>query len=195
MIRCECRQVSDCVKSQLIFGTYLEPDLLLEKFDARGPASRQAKELAVKFIPYPHGFITLWGSNGNGKSTYLKAITNECIGRAIGSLYITAYDLMEYIKAGFGKDFGADDRILQVANFKVLCIDELTQVRWTDYVAEAMQTILDRRYQMRETKGTVIAMDENPADTLHPRLVSRLKSGTVINITESDLRPAMKTLF
>ena len=132
-------------------------------------------------------FLSFWGSNGTGKTTALMAITNELISKGVPALYVTAADLMEYIKAGIGQLYGPDERVAKVSEVGVLCLDELSQVKMTEYVAEKIETIIDRRY--RYERRTVVALDQNPDEVLSPRMVSRLRSGVYFGVDGPDLRP------
>jgi len=147
------------------------------------------KAAASAFVENPSSYLSIWGTNGNGKSLTAKAITCELIRRGTATIYVTAHDMMAYVKAGIENDFSVDDRVSKLASVEVLCVDELTQVRWTDFVTEKIETILDRRYAAR--LGTVLVMDENPTQELHRRLVSRMKSGTIIENNDKDMRPLL----
>ena len=72
----------------------------------------------------------------------------------------------------------------------VLALDELTQTRWTEWVTDQLGTLIDRRYRLGE-RGTILVMDEPPANVLHPRLISRMREGIVIRNSDTDMRQAL----
>jgi len=152
-------------------------------------AAQSMKNAAADFIANPVSFLTIWGTNGTGKSMTGQAIINECIKNKMASVYVTGSDAMAYIKDGIGKNFNVNDRVDKLSFLPILCLDELTQLRWTDFVSEHMETIIDRRYAGK--LGTILIMDESPADKLHARVVSRMNSGTVIHNQDKDMRPLL----
>lgn len=184
--RCTCRVAEDCIEFQKRHGTRLQ-NVSISDIKDRGTDSRLMIYKARKFISEPRGFLTIWGSNGNGKTMTLMAIANHTIDRSRGTLYITGADLVNYIKAGIGLLFGPDERVNLVSEIPILCLDELAGAHMSEWIGEKIETIIDRRYQAG--LGTVIAMDEDPALKLHNRVVSRLKTGPIVSIFESDMRP------
>ena len=151
-------------------------------------------EIGHLFIKSPVGFITVFGdarngksANGNGKTTWAQALVNECIARGVSALYVTASDLMEYVNGGIGSN-DVDERMAVLVSSSVLVIDELTQVRWSEWVEDKLTSIIDRRYKLSHERGTLLIMDENPKDKLHPRIVSRMREGIVIPNSDNDMR-------
>lgn len=141
------------------------------------------------FIDHPVTFLTFWGVNGTGKSTALQGIANHFIAGGLQAIYITASDAASYIKAGIGKDFNPDDRVAWLSTVPVLCLDEITQAYMGDWIKDHFGSIVDRRYKGH--LGTVLAMDEDPAEKLPRRILSRMMTGPVIQIDESDMRPLL----
>jgi len=188
MIRCECKAIDDLSELQKMLGSPIDKVTLGNILD-QGIGSQKMKGAAAEFVGSHSGYLTIWGTNGNGKTLTLQAIANECITLGVATVYVTASDLMQYIKDGIGKDFGVEDRVIKMATIPVLCIDELTQVNWTEFVSEKIETILDRRYAGR--LGTVLAMDENPEHTLHRRVISRMSSGVIVENNDRDMRPLL----
>ena len=192
LIRCECQERRDLDRFQQQIGRPLPP-VTLDDLIPRGEGSRQMIRAAQAFIAQPAGMLTLLGRNGTGKTTCAQAIANALrdSGRAV--LYITAYDMLAYVKAGIGMDFNADDRLRKLAGIPVLLIDELAQVNLTGYVAEKIEWLVDRRYSDRAP--TVLVMDMRPDEVLHPRLVSRIRSGVVVWNNDMDMRPLLGEVY
>ena len=190
MIRCQCRQLADARHWQQLHGSPMMGVTLVDVM-VRGEQSSEMKQVAGEFINQRQGYLTIWGTNGNGKSTTLQSIANECMAAGIAALYVTAFDLMEYVKDGFDKDVSADDRIRQLGEIPVLCVDELLGFEWSKYDSKMLGVLLDRRYAYRHELGTVVAMDKNPRKHLENRISSRLASGRVVYIEETDMRPLL----
>ena len=201
-IACECRTQSNAQHLQDSFGSVLNKRLRLDDFKVRGDGSKEMARVGKDFIAKPVGMVTVYGSkiaeyssssaNGNGKSTWAQAVVNECILRGVSALYVTASDLMGYINAGIKDDkFGVEARIDKLANIPLLIVDEMTQVRWTEWVEDKLSTLVNRRYARDEELGSVYVMDEDPKRVLHKRIVSRFFEGIVIRNADADMRPSV----
>jgi DNA replication protein DnaC len=182
---CVCRQKQIVTHMQTTVGSELLP-VRFNDIEERGEGSRRMKQAAQLFIHGNITSLTIYGTNGNGKTTTLMAIANALLDNQVGALYITAADAMAYIKGGIGLDFNDFDRMEKLIAVPVLLLDELTQVVWTPYVTEKLETVLDRRY--RGNKPIAMAMDQDPEDVLSPRFASRMRSGAYIKISEPDMR-------
>jgi DNA replication protein DnaC len=148
------------------------------------------KEAAVAFLSSPIAPLTIHGTNGNGKSTCLQALTNECLGTGYTALYMSAADMMEFLKAGIGdEDYDVESRLNVLSTIPVLCIDEISGMNFTDWVQEKFGVLIDRRYRL--SLGTVLAMDEEPEQILHRRVMSRLQEGTIVVNKDPDMRPLL----
>jgi DNA replication protein DnaC len=186
MIRCKCKRIDDIDHLQRVKGSPIL-SRSVEDFQERSPVSKQIKAHARKFIEQPAGMFTIWGINGSGKTTLLMGIAQDLRKKGIKALYIRTADLLSYIKAGIDMPWSPDDRIGEISDIPVLCLDELTQAFKGEWTSERLERIIDNRYLAGS--GTVLAMDEDPANRLHPRIVSRINSGPVVEIDDSDLRP------
>lgn len=192
LFRCPCKQAEDAQALQSRLGTPTKPVTLANLID-RGPDSRAMKQAAAQFVSGSLTFLTIWGNNGTGKTTALMAVTNEIIAQGKACIYVTAADAMTWIKDGIGDDYSAEGRVDTLAAVPALCLDELTQVNWTDYVTEKLETILDRRY--RAELQTAMAMDQDPQDVLSTRFASRMQAGAYLKIGEIDMRPKAREMF
>lgn len=181
--RCKVGEITTGVQDKIGSDYY---DITLANFMTNNETTTEMLKTARAFVNNAIPTYCVYGSNGSGKTTILSAITNEFIKHGIQTLYVTAYDAMEYIKAGINHDFGTDERISKIISVPVLCMDELTQVRWTEYNQETLEAILDRR--IRVSRSTAVAMDQDPDEVLSPRIASRFKLGAYIHIKGSDWR-------
>jgi len=197
LILCACQQKRISERLQMTMGTKFNKQKMFADVLERGAGSRAMKRAALVFVETPFGFLTIFGmtvvgtpssANGNGKTTCLQAIVNECVERGIASVYLTASDMIEFLKAGIGdEDYDVESRLGVLSGIPVLCIDELSQPSWTDWVEDKMSTLINRRYS--GDVGTVLALDNNPATFLHRRIYSRLQEGVLIQNSDPDMRP------
>jgi len=160
----------------------------------RGNGSRAMKTALAEFSkgtldgPYT-GFLTIWGTNGNGKSTALMAAVNEALELMIPSVYLTADELIDYLKAGIQDKQDVQSRFMLLVEVDVLAIDELSLVPRTDWNMNKLQRLIDQRY--RAGKGTLFAMDTDPEKYLERRAFSRLQTGIIVKNTDADMRPSI----
>lgn len=158
-------------------------------------------EAAKHFVQEPYGILTIHGGTGNAKTTALQGIVNELVSMRVQAVYITAFDLIGYIRAAFssnGKEVINDDahaRLKKLESVRVLCVDEMDKVKWSDWVQEQLTDLVDVRYRLGLglEAGTVIAMNASP-DILPAWMFSRLADGrnVMIENKDADVRPGME---
>jgi len=199
--RCGCKRLEDMARLQRLSGlTASEQAVRLSDVVAAGAGTKAMVEAARGFIQNPVGFLTLHGTTGNAKTTVLQGVVNELVAGGMEAVYVTAFDLLGYIRKAFNanKDvvnLDAHDRLRRFSAVRVLCIDELDKVRWTEFVEEQITDLIDARYRLGLdwSVGTVIAMNANP-ETLPPWIYSRLRDGrnVMVENTDADVRPGME---
>jgi hypothetical protein len=131
----------------------------------------------------------------------LQAVVNAMLDQNIEAVYVTAFDLISYIRSAFFQDrhtkildvidTDAYQRLQRFERVKVLALDEFDKVKVTDWVRDQLTDLIDRRARMAEDGkgGTLIAMND-PLDLL-PWIASRLKRYTIIHNTDEDMRPVL----
>ena len=133
------------------FGSLFSSNVRMANFQVRGDGSKRMKSEGIRFIENPNFMITVYGYNGNGKTTWAQAIVNECIEDGLVAVYITASDAIAYLKKGIGNDdHDVDARLNSLTDVPALVLDELTQPRWTEWVEDQLTTLIDRRYRLDE---------------------------------------------
>jgi DNA replication protein DnaC len=149
--------------------------------------------------------LTIWGTNGNGKSDGLIAMVNEFLDRGIPALYVPSYDLLNWLQDAFNskgevKDESMFARLERVKFIRVLAVDEFQGIKVTDWRLEQLRNIVDRRWRdgVDGKSFSLFAMNEDPA-SLEPRIWSRLRDGRnvssgspVIENNDSDMRPLLR---
>ena len=204
LIRCGCKAREDAERLNRLSGlNATERNIKLDDIvtDQLTDTARMV-EACRKFIAKPEGIITIHGGTGNGKTMVLQACINAMLGQNVEAVYVTAFDLISFIRAAFTQDKrtkvvdviddNAYSRLQKFERVKVLAIDEFDKVKVTDWVLEQLTDLIDRRYRMAEDGqgGTLIAMNDHP-DELAPWIKSRLKRYTVIHNADEDMRPEL----
>jgi DNA replication protein DnaC len=165
-----------------------------------GSGTARMVTAARNFVARPAGFLTVYGSTGNAKTAVMHGIVNELVNQSVEAVYVTAYDVIGWIRAAFDKqhevvDDTAHDRLKQLERVRVLCLDELDKIKWSDWVEEQITDLIDARYRLGLDweVGTVVAMNAAPS-TLPPWIYSRLRDGrnVMIENKDADVRPGME---
>ena len=200
-IRCGCKRAEDVARLQRLSGlTASEQAVRLDDIVAAGSGTKAMVSAAREFVKNPYGFLTIHGTTGNAKTTVLQGVVNELVDGGVEAVYVTAFDLLGYIRKAFNasKDIvnlDAHDRLKRLEVVRVLCIDELDKVRWTEFVEEQITDLIDARYRLGIdfSVGTVIAMNADP-ETLPSWIYRRLRDGRnkIVKNADPDVRPNME---
>lgn len=187
LVPCECQARALAERYQKLVGYALKPARFTDLDTRNRPGTAHMVAAARQFA---EGWLTIWGTNGTGKSVALRAIACECLENGRAALYAPLQVLVDWLKVGIEHpDFPTAARADILASVPVLLADELTGAHWSDWVATQVETILDRRYSAG--LATVLAMDEDPEGRLHPRLLSRIRESVVIHNADADYRAAI----
>jgi DNA replication protein DnaC len=157
------------------------------------PGAQAMKEAGQQFIANPRGFLSVYGPCGNAKTVLLQAITNACLDNGIEARYLTAHELLDYLKEAFDPRVMETDigRIHRLASIPVLVIDELDKARNTEYAADMQQHLINERYRNAQTLGTVFAWNGTLNTLPWPAVVSRITEFVHIENGDVDLRPIL----
>jgi len=197
LIRCACKGPEDAKRLQHLSGlTDSERMIRLDAIETDGrPGTRRMVEVCKNFTTNPYGIITLWGGSGNAKTMALQAVVNEFVSQNREAVYITAFDLISYIRSSFNRerevvDDNAYSRLLMFERVKMLAIDEFDKVRVTDWVQEQLTDLIDRRYRVAldGKSGTIVAMNDDPRG-LPAWMYSRLAQNLIVHNDDNDMRP------
>jgi len=200
LVRCSCKANEDAVRLQRLSGlTDAERMLRLGDIKTDGRPMTQAMVQACgDFLLSPFGFLTIHGTSGNAKSVALQASVNALVSIGVEAVYITAFDLISYIREAFNekreiKSESAYDRIVRFGTVSFLAIDELDKINVTQWVQEQLTDLIDRRYRLGQDgrAGTMIAMNGDPQD-LPMWIYSRMSQGVIVRNDDPDLRPYLR---
>lgn len=165
---------------------------------ARYVAEQAAAVGAVKaFIKRPHGWLTLAGGYGVGKTALIYAALNHLSDRGIHGRYLMMPDLLDDLRSALRHDdqtYAA--KLRRVATAPVLAIDELDKVRDSEFVDDVLHAVFLHRYQQRNQLGTLIGYNVDGAAHIPAFLHSRIHDSRfqVVQMTGPDLRPQANEL-
>lgn len=210
MVRCGCKAVEDSEKLRAVAG--LTPGELMVTWDdiLTGNGRNGTQEMVgtcKRFLQSPGGILTIWGTSGNGKSMVLPASMNSMLGRGIPSVYVVAFDLINWIRKAYSeternvKDEDAYSRLVRFEKVPFLALDELDKIfPLSAWEAKQITDLIDTRYRwgMDDRMWTILTMNRDPFEVFEdfPHILSRLKDGRnmIIQNTDEDMRPGMRRL-
>lgn len=141
----------------------------------RGDGRKAAWSAAKRFTRRPkdpQGWLTVWGNFGVGKTYVLASVVNEFRRHQTAGIYVVAPDLLDRLRQAYEPDApqAFDALFAQVRDVPVLALDELGQVKMTDWAVEKLFLLLDHRYREAHRLATVIAthLEPDPATTQWP---------------------------
>lgn len=149
------------------------------------------------FIKNPIGLMVFAGKNGNGKSFVAKKIYNSCVTVKLPyydwdqAIFIKQADLNSlWFKkiAEYGNTLYFAE---QISKTKLLIIDDIGTCKPTEGFMDFLYTIADKRYENRQSSGTIITSNLN-AMTMREKFgdafVSRIASGKCFRFEGCDRR-------
>ena len=198
--RCTCKAQEDAERLQRLSGlTEQERNVRLANIIVNGrPDTMAMVKACADFLIERYGFLTIHGTSGNAKTLALQACVNALVDVGVEAVYITAFDLISYIREAFNddhkvKDDSAYGRIVRFGTVAFLAVDEFDKVKMSPWVIEQMTDLIDRRYRLGQNHeaGTMIAMNGSPEE-LPAWIYSRMSQGTIIRNNDPDLRKYLK---
>jgi len=148
-----------------------------------GAGFRAAFDAARTFAAEPKGWLVIVGPSGSGKTHLGAAIANERLKQGKPVLYITAADLLDHLRAGFGAEsqLRYDEFFDQVRNVPLLVLDDLGVQSSTAWAKEKLDQLLNHRYTRRLP---TVVLSIVPVDELDDRLRTRLRDTTLCQVFE-----------
>ena len=134
------------------------------------PANRAAFASAFRaardFAADPLGWITFVGPSGSGKTYLAAAIANERIDNGEVALFVTATDLLDYLRGGFDDDgeMGFVDLLDQVRQAELLVLDDLPARPASPWGQERLFQLLAWRHSQRLPTVITVRGDPNRMD-------------------------------
>lgn len=162
------------------------------------PGRQAARRAARSFCKTPRGWLTVWGSYGVGKTFVLASIVNEMRRQEKAAMYVVAPDLLDALRETYNPSNpdAFNPYFDKVRNIPILALDELGQVRMTEWALEKLFQLLDYRLRHAPTLGTVISLHFEPRPETAPAgwpekalaILSRAFESNVIHMTGGDVR-------
>ena len=180
----------------------IEPLMLermtLETFDVRGnnPRADQrasleaAYQAAKNFAVDPHGWLTLFGGTGAGKTHLAVAIAGEQLKKGQPVFFAFVPKLLDYLRYTYSPDSRVTyDRLFdEVMNTELLVLDDLGKERSNPWAVEKLYQIIVHRHNAR--LPTVVTSMMEFDDELDP-ITSRVQDpwvGQLIRMDAPDYR-------
>ncbi|HQA69570.1 MAG TPA: ATP-binding protein, partial [Aggregatilineales bacterium] len=112
---------------------------------------RGAYQRALEFAENPEGLLIFTGGYGCGKTHLAAAIANERLERGDKVLFVTAPDLLDHLRTGFGseEDEGYNERFEEVRDVPLLVLDDLGIESPTPWATEKLYQLLNYRYNAK----------------------------------------------
>ena len=167
-------------------------------FDYRShPSLQEAAEAASAFAADPRGWLVLSGPVGCGKTHLAAAIKNERDGHDLQTLFKTAPDLLDYLRATYAPDSHVtyDRGFDAIRNAEVLILDDYGAHSSTPWAEEKLFQLLNYRFNAR--LATVITTNQpldriasgSGAPTQELRILSRLLDEDLSRVCEITAPP------
>lgn len=139
----------------------------------------------------PHGFVTLSGPPGRGKSTVMACAYNEALAARLPALYVSIADLCDRLRRTFDPDspLAFDAAFEWVQRVPVLCLDEFERFNASGWTLEKVGQLISTRYDYRQERLTCLATNTTIA-SLPDFLQSRINDREChrFELTGPDLR-------
>jgi len=172
--------------SEMTFGAFRPDGMSIEEHQSA--AMRGIYRRARSFAENPTGWLVLLGPPGTGKTHLAAAIANDR--RAGGNMayFITAPDLLDYLRAAYAPDSKASyDKVFDaVRTAPMLVLDDLGAHSSTPWAAEKLFQLLNYRYNA--ALPTVITSNLALKDQ-DPRIESRMLDPRLCDVQEIQSPP------
>ena len=134
-----------------------------------------ARHAAAEYAEEPEGWLTFAGPSGSGKTYLAAAVANRRIELGNPALFITAADLLDYLRSGFDDDAEMPfaDLFEQVRSAPLLVLDDLPTRPATPWTQERLFQLLAGRHSAR--LPTIITLRGDP-NRLDEFLLTRVES-------------------
>ena len=202
MVPCSCRadEIAQSVKARLFRMSSLEAlfNLRFDNFEKRGYiglAKHQADSLenaynqALNFAKNRQGWLLMLGRYGCGKTHLAAAIANHAIEAGISTLFITAPDLLDWLRFAYsGGELSFEERFEEIREIPLLILDDFGTQNATPWAQEKIYQIINHRYVNQHP--TVITSNILIND-FEGRIRSRIQDPnlvTVVKILAPDYR-------
>lgn len=162
----------------------------IEGMEGKENALKAARKL-LAMTPDPKGFLTVFGDYGVGKSGIAKSLVAAFVRAGVKSKYVRAAELLSDARQSMHGD-GENALLWRLNRYKFLVIDEVDRIADTNYAMSTLFTMLDQRYNRRNSVATMLATNKFP-DNMGDDwryLMSRMEDGPRVPLGGITLRGA-----
>jgi DNA replication protein DnaC len=160
------------------------------------PTLRRAYDLAWAFAENPQRWLVLEGPPGSGKTHLVAAIKNDRDERGEQTLFKTAPDLLDYLRATYAPDSAVtyDKGFDAIRNASVLILDDYGAHSSTQWAEEKLFQLLNHRFNARlpTVITTNLPLDRSVATKSAPtqelRILARLTDPELSSICRIEPR-------
>ena len=119
----------------------------------------QAAETMRKFPNGTRSMVTLSGPNGTGKTHLMEALGWRLLAEDVGVRYAFVPDLLDQLRASYAGDSGETAQAIlgRCQTAEVLLLDDIMELRVTEFAAEQIIRLVDDRYR----NGTPLVVSTN----------------------------------
>jgi DNA replication protein DnaC len=172
-------------------------DCRFDNFVAGNANLHDVWEAALSFADAPKGWLVILGVVGCGKTHLAAAIKNERDKQGFQTLFMTAPDLLDYLRATYAPDSNVtyDRGFDAIRNAEVLILDDYGAHSSTAWAEEKLFQLLNHRFNAR--LPTVITTNQpldrgasvGGAPTQELRILSRLLDPQLSRVCRIDAPP------
>lgn len=161
------------------------------RFDAFDYAGNRtlmdARRMAWDFATTPHGWLVLQGVVGCGKTHLAAAIKNERDEHGLQTLFKTAPDLLDYLRATYAPDSNVtyDRGFDAIRNAEVLILDDYGAHSSTPWAEEKLFQLLNYRFNARLPTVITTNLPLEPSGVVSGLTVQELR--ILSRLTDPDL--------
>lgn len=156
-----------------------------------------AAEIVRETLARGHGWVYLWGGYGRAKTLILKIAAAEALRSKKEAAYTRMAEIFDHLRGAYDTDHPNQEstrRLDWYAELPLLCIDEFNRFRATDFAADRLGVLIDRRYVQAEREQGITLMAANVAPhQLNGYIADRIEDGrfTVFHLPGESYRPVM----
>ena len=170
----------------MTFATFRPDGMGIE--DHQRDLMRRVYKRAREFAQEPAGWLVLLGLPGTGKTHLAAAIANERRASGNTAYFITAPDLLDYLRSAYAPDSKVSyDKVFEaVRTAPLLVLDDLGAQSGTPWAQEKLFQLLNYRYNAE--LPTVITSNLSLKDQ-DPRIESRMLDPRLCDVWPLDVPP------
>lgn len=174
------------IYSHLTFETFKDrPDLPQRNRESLQRALRYAMDFAEK----PEGWLVFFGTYGCGKTHLAAAIANYRMAQGREGLFVTAPDLLDYLRSTFAPNslttYG--ELFQKVRKASVLILDDLGTETATPWAREKLEQLFNDRYNAQAPTLITTSYKLEDFEKSLPRLVTRMRDQRICRMFDINV--------